>query len=381
MTGRRVSHSPHRLSFEERERITRGIAAGESGRAIARGLGRAPSTVCREIGAGGGRGGIGRSGRSAGRSGGRGGRRRRSCRRARRWWPRSSAGLELGWSPQQISATLQVSSPMIRGCVSVTRRSICRCMCSPRASCAGGLTAQLADGAQHSRKPRGRQDQRGRMIDMVNIIAAPGGGRGPGGPGHWEGDLIVGGLRPLGGRDAGRAPDPVCDARLSRQRDCRTERVIDALEDAGSAGLPGASEAVADLGSGQRAGRATGSSPSIPACRSTSATRARRGSAAATRTPTGCCASTSRRAPTSRSMTRPRWTGSRPCSTAGPQTLGLDEPGREDGRATRCRSRAPRDRLSDHRRYASPYGLGSATTVANPVHPAARLTPRVALTT
>ncbi|MGH2875026.1 MAG: helix-turn-helix domain-containing protein [Solirubrobacteraceae bacterium] len=39
----------------EGERISRGIAAGESGREIARVLGRAPSTVCREIGVGGGR--------------------------------------------------------------------------------------------------------------------------------------------------------------------------------------------------------------------------------------------------------------------------------------------------------------------------------------
>src|ERR1700733_9393862 len=52
---RRVAYSPHRLSFEERERISRGIAVGESARAIAGALGRAPSTVSREIRAGGGR--------------------------------------------------------------------------------------------------------------------------------------------------------------------------------------------------------------------------------------------------------------------------------------------------------------------------------------
>src|ERR1700733_14437529 len=56
LMGRRVLHSPHRLSFVERERISRGIAAGESGREIARALGRSASTVCREIRAGGGRG-------------------------------------------------------------------------------------------------------------------------------------------------------------------------------------------------------------------------------------------------------------------------------------------------------------------------------------
>ncbi len=41
--------SPARLSFAEREEISRGLAAGASLRAIAVGLGRAPSTVSREV--------------------------------------------------------------------------------------------------------------------------------------------------------------------------------------------------------------------------------------------------------------------------------------------------------------------------------------------
>ena len=43
------------LRLEEREEISRGIAAGQSIRQIAVGLERAPSTVCREIGRNGGR--------------------------------------------------------------------------------------------------------------------------------------------------------------------------------------------------------------------------------------------------------------------------------------------------------------------------------------
>ncbi len=46
--------SSGRLSFEEREEISRGIAAGASLRAIAAELGRAPSTVSREVAAHGG---------------------------------------------------------------------------------------------------------------------------------------------------------------------------------------------------------------------------------------------------------------------------------------------------------------------------------------
>ena len=44
-----------RLSLTEREEISRGLAAGLSLRAIAAEMGRAPSTVCREVNANGGR--------------------------------------------------------------------------------------------------------------------------------------------------------------------------------------------------------------------------------------------------------------------------------------------------------------------------------------
>ena len=44
-----------RLSLEEREEISRGLAAGESLRAIAAGLGRVPSTISREVAGNGGR--------------------------------------------------------------------------------------------------------------------------------------------------------------------------------------------------------------------------------------------------------------------------------------------------------------------------------------
>ena len=47
--------SPLRLSLTEREEISRGVAGGESFRAIAGRLGRAPSTISREVAINGGR--------------------------------------------------------------------------------------------------------------------------------------------------------------------------------------------------------------------------------------------------------------------------------------------------------------------------------------
>jgi IS30 family transposase len=49
------TRSPLRLSMTEREDISRGLAAGESLRVIAGRLGRAASTICREVRVNGGR--------------------------------------------------------------------------------------------------------------------------------------------------------------------------------------------------------------------------------------------------------------------------------------------------------------------------------------
>ena len=120
-----------RLSLHEREEISRGLAAGESRRSIAQRLGRSPSTIAREVTRnGGGRGyRAGRAERAADR------RTRRpkpsklaSCARLRAV---VEAKLEVRWSPQQISGWLVEAFPTIRRCGCLTKRSICRCSCSP----------------------------------------------------------------------------------------------------------------------------------------------------------------------------------------------------------------------------------------------------------
>src|SRR5437773_1421249 len=103
--------SPLRLSLAEREEISRGLAAGESLRGIASGLGRAPSTVCREVAANGGRGRY----RACAAD-------RRALRLAHRPKPAKLARcprlravveskLELRWSPEQIAGWLKASYP------------------------------------------------------------------------------------------------------------------------------------------------------------------------------------------------------------------------------------------------------------------------------
>src|ERR1700746_954769 len=95
------------LRLEEREEISRGIAVGRSIRQLAQGLGRAPSTVSREIRGNGGRQAY-RANR-ADRSAWERALRPKPCRlalhRELRW--RVAQKLALQWSPEQISGWLK----------------------------------------------------------------------------------------------------------------------------------------------------------------------------------------------------------------------------------------------------------------------------------
>ena len=112
--GRRPSpreRSALRLLLAEREEISRGLAAGLSMRRIAEGIGRTPSTVCREINVNGGPGRY--RAMSADRAADRRALRPKpaklaQCRRLRRV---VEAKLEALWSPEQISAWLAVTYP------------------------------------------------------------------------------------------------------------------------------------------------------------------------------------------------------------------------------------------------------------------------------
>jgi IS30 family transposase len=104
----RVRASGH-LSLGEREEISRGVAAGNSLRAIARGLGRAPSTVSLELARNGGR--TRYRAHSADRAAWGRARRPQPCKLAQN--PRLRREVEdmlgLWWSPQQIAGWLKVT--------------------------------------------------------------------------------------------------------------------------------------------------------------------------------------------------------------------------------------------------------------------------------
>jgi len=190
-TWRREVRSPRRLKFEERERISRGIAAGETNAQIARALGRHRATIGREIEAAGGR----RRYRAlaAERAA------RRRCQRPRPGKLSSSprllaaveAGLQDQWSPKQIAARLKLEfpdDPEMR----ISHETIYRSLfIQSRGELRRQLTVNLRTGRTR-RRPQGHARGFGRIIDMVPISERPQEIEDRAVPGHWEGDLLVG---------------------------------------------------------------------------------------------------------------------------------------------------------------------------------------------
>jgi transposase, IS30 family len=191
LARRRVAHSPHRLSFWERERISRGIAAGESGRVIARALGRSASTVCREIRAGGGRRryrAVAAERRAQRRLARPKATKLAGCPRLLAWVQRA---LQDDFSPAQISARLKLEFPDDAE-MRISHETIYQSLyVQSRGELRRQLTHHLRTG-RSTRRPQGRAELRGRIRDMVNISKRPAEIEDRAVPGHWEGDLLIG---------------------------------------------------------------------------------------------------------------------------------------------------------------------------------------------
>jgi IS30 family transposase len=183
-----------RLSLEEREEISRGLAAGDSIRVIAETLGRSPSTVCREVNANGGRKKYRAlvSDRAACRRALRPKRAKLAeCRRLRRVVERK---LEARWSPQQISAWLASEYPD-RPEMQVSHETIYQSLfVQSRGALRKELHSCLRTGRAMRRAKaytKGNVGQ-GQIKDMVMISERPAEVKDRAVPGHWEGDLIFG---------------------------------------------------------------------------------------------------------------------------------------------------------------------------------------------
>jgi IS30 family transposase len=185
--------SPLRLSLREREEISRGLAAGESRRSIARRLGRSPSTIAREVT----RNGDARRYRACTAD-------RAALARARRPKVAKLAAclrlravveskLEVRWSPQQISGWLVEefpNDPEMR----VSHETI---YLSLFVQARGALRKELTRflRSKHTtRRPRGHSvmNGQGQLRATVNIRERPAEANDRAVPGHWEGDLLMG---------------------------------------------------------------------------------------------------------------------------------------------------------------------------------------------
>jgi IS30 family transposase len=190
--SRRIGQCDLRLSFEEREQISRGLAAGASFRSIAKGLGRSASTVSREVKVNAGRRRY-RALRAHQRAIGCSARPKTGkLSRDLRLRDEVEAGLIVRWSPRQISARLKIDHPDDLE-MRISPETIYQALyVQTRGELRRQLTANLRQ-QRTSRRARGGQiGQRGRIKDMICISERPAEVEDRAVPGHWEGDLLVG---------------------------------------------------------------------------------------------------------------------------------------------------------------------------------------------
>ena len=182
--------SPAHLSMGEREEIRAGLERGESFTVIATAIGRAVSTVSREVGVNDGRE---RYRAVQAHHGAR-------CRARRPKTPKLrhapladkvTEWLKEWWSPEEIARRLRIEfpdDPMMW----VSHETIYQCLfVQGRGELRRELTRCLRTG-RAERRPKGRLEARGQIPGMVMISERPAEVEDRAVPGHWEGDLIIG---------------------------------------------------------------------------------------------------------------------------------------------------------------------------------------------
>ena len=185
--------SQRQLSLDEREEISRGLAVGVSLRLIARELGRAPSTISREV--------ARHGGRNAYRATAADEKAWSRARRPKQCLLATNAELnrivveklELDWSPEQISGWLKVSFPEDLT-MRVSHETIYRSLfIQTRGVLKKELIKHLRSRRPMRRSKRASSGQpRGQIIGAVSIRERPAEVEDRAIPGHWEGDLLSG---------------------------------------------------------------------------------------------------------------------------------------------------------------------------------------------
>jgi IS30 family transposase len=182
------------LSLAEREEISRGLVAGRSIRAIGAALGRAPSTISREIA----RNGGSKPYRAAKAD-------KRAWQSALRPKPCKLAldgrlrhivivKLQRRWSPQQIAGWLKREAAKIKA-ATVSHETIYRSLyVQTRGVLKKELARYLRSQRQMRRSRHAKQatDRRGQIRNAVSISERPACVADRAVPGHWEGDLLCG---------------------------------------------------------------------------------------------------------------------------------------------------------------------------------------------
>ena len=186
--------SPRVLSFVEREEISRGIAAGQGIRAIARELNRAPCTISQEVRRHGGRGCYRAT--KADSEAWDSARRPKPCLLSKstqlQWLV--AGKLKEDWAPQQIAGWLKTEYPENPE-LCVSHETIYR---SLFVQARGALKRELIGHLRSKRRIRRsrhatyRGEGRGEIIDAVSIRQRPAEIEDRAVPGHWEGDLVEG---------------------------------------------------------------------------------------------------------------------------------------------------------------------------------------------
>ncbi|MBU2677000.1 MAG: IS30 family transposase [Gammaproteobacteria bacterium] len=182
------------LTMAEREEISRGVVAGGSIRSIASRLGRAPSTISRELHRNGGRRRY--RANQADTAAWERAKRPKTCKLAenRALARVVAAKLQLEWAPEQIAGWLK-RSYSDNEAFQVSHETIYK---SLFIQARGALKKELLQSLRRKRVMRRsrhhtqKTDDHGRITGTVSISERPAAVEDRAVPGHWEGDLLCG---------------------------------------------------------------------------------------------------------------------------------------------------------------------------------------------